>query len=283
MRHVILKGAFLCATVLTVQSVRGQVFSSLSVSGNDAAAFADSPPNGTQRENDAGGMVVPFGEEAFIATDRTHEYNGPRFTATGALTTAVASTGDDIVKPLPTYLVGNEYVSTQISNRDNASFAMTITVNRPVRAYLLIDNRVGDGAQADPPTLGSGGTGQMPWVADNGWLVVNTGFSPNGQPDFVGADEGATPANFAGRTHLATTGPGNGLNQFFTVYSHDFPAGSFQTFAQNDTTGATSREMYGVVLAPIPEPAGLGLLTVAGVLGLARRRRGTRPDGQHTA
>ena len=37
----------------------------------------------------------------------------------------------------------------------------------------------------NPPTLGSGGTGTMPWVADDGWTIVNTGISPNGQPDFV--------------------------------------------------------------------------------------------------
>jgi fibronectin type 3 domain-containing protein len=209
---------------------------SISETGTDAGRFSIIEPAGSPN-----GTV--FQEDAWIFTDRTHEYNGPAFDGAGNL-----STGGATVLGLPDYLVGHPYVANANNHRDNANYTLTVTVDTISRIYLLIDNRVGDGANATPPTLGSGGVGLMAWVADMGFAQVNTGISPNGQPDFVGADEGAqlTASDPAARTHLATVGAGVGLNQFFTVYAKTISAGSITLRQQ----AAGSLNMYGVVVAP---------------------------------
>ena len=255
--------------LLTAQSAFAQVITSVGFSGSDA------PLSGgieAQRENDLGGVIVPFGEDVFTFTDRTAQYNGPRFTAAGTLTFADAPAVSDVILGLPSYLLGAEYVSTLNTNRDNAAFQLTIDIgSRPVTAYLLIDNRVGDAANTTPPALGSGGVGIMPWVADEGWTVVNTGLSPNGQPDFVAIDEGRTPANFGDRIANGANqgvGPGVLVNNAYTLFSKTFPAGATITLReQND---GTNDNMYGVVI--VPEPSTTILVAGAG-LGLAMRRR----------
>jgi hypothetical protein len=189
------------------------------------------------------------------------------------LTFADAPAVSDVTLGLPGYLLGAEYVSTLNSNRDNPAFQLLVGVTalRPVTAYLLIDNRVGDGGNTNPPALGSGGVGVMPWVADDGWSIVNTGISPNGQPDFVAIDEGRTPANFADRIANGTnqgTGPGVLVNNAYTLFSKTFPAGGTITLKeQND---GTNDNMYGLVV--VPEPTSTTLLVCA-ILGLAAARR----------
>ncbi|MEP0841525.1 MAG: PEP-CTERM sorting domain-containing protein [Phycisphaerae bacterium] len=227
----------------------------------------DGPISGgvdTQRENDLDGTIVYFNEDVFSFTDRTHEYNGARYdSGTGLLSTS----GDTIV-PLPSYLVGGEYIATRNSNRDNpVGFQIDVTVSRDVWAYLLIDNRLGDSTSSNPPTLGSGGVGLMAWVADDGWTQYSTGLFPNNQPDYVGVDEGGSVSNWAARTHLATTGPGNGLNQFSTVYRKRFTGPGIITLKEQ---AGGNLNMYGLVVTP--EPATMGLL-VLGAAGLAARRR----------
>jgi hypothetical protein len=224
------------------------VITSVSITGSDA------PISGgvqAQRENDRDGVIVPFGEDVFCFTDRTHEYNGARYNSA----TGVLSTTGDVIVGLPVYLLGGEYVSTMNGNRDNGNppdpqFRINVTINptltRGVWAYLLIDNRVGGGT-ADPPTLGSNGTGLMAWVADDGWTQYSTGLFPNGQPDYVGIDEGGTPANWAARTHLTTVGPGQGLNQFSTVYRKGFNPGDTIVLKEQEAGGIN---MYGLVVVP---------------------------------
>ncbi|HOW70927.1 MAG TPA: hypothetical protein PKY77_10030 [Phycisphaerae bacterium] len=222
----------------------------------------------TQRENDLGyyaalppvdpGIVV-FGEDVPCFTDRTHEYNGPRFSsATGLL-----STTGDTIGIMPPYLVGGEYVASLNTNRDNpAPFGINVTIGaQNVTAYLLIDNRNGNSGYTLPPALGSGGTGLLPWVADDGWVQVNTGLSPNGQPDFVAYDEGSSITDFSARPHATTPGglaygPGEGLNQFATVYRKDFSAGSVINLKEQ----ATGNNMYGLVVVPNPRAAVCALL-----------------------
>jgi hypothetical protein len=181
-----------------------------------------------------------------------------------------------VIQGLPSYLLGAEYVSTLNTNRDNAGFQLDVGIGplRPVTAYLLIDNRVGDAANTTPPALGSGGVGIMSWVADEGWAIVNTGLSPNGQPDFAAIDEGRTPANFADRIANGAnqgTGPGVLINNAYTIFSKAFPAGSTITLReQND---GTNDNMYGLVV--VPEPSTAALLGCA-ILGLATMRRSNR-------
>jgi hypothetical protein len=50
--------------------------------------------------------------------------------------------------------------------------------------------------------------GTLQWITDDGWERVNTGISPNGQADYTGVDEGGDGE-----------GAGQGLNQFYSVYS----------------------------------------------------------------
>src|SRR3954471_24339811 len=80
---------------------QGALIGSVSVLNSDAAIT-----NGVQaqRENDLGGTIVPFGEDAFGFTDRTHQYNGARFNASGVPSTGTAV--GDVVIGLPSYLVG---------------------------------------------------------------------------------------------------------------------------------------------------------------------------------
>lgn len=261
-----------CVAALAMQAHALPLILTWSDAGTDVAIT-----NGvtTQRENDKGGVIVPFGEDAFAFTDRNHQWNGTRYNSAGTLSTTVAA-GDTVV-PIPSYLVGGEYMSTLNTNRDNAAYRMNVTVGAdPVIAYLLIDNRVGDGTATNKPTLGSGGTGIMPWVADDGWTTVSTGLFPGGQPDYVGFDEGVTITDFNARATTPDslgTGAGNNVNNHATIYSKTFLPGSVITLKeQND---GTSRDMYGMVVTaiPVPEPGSLMALAGAAVLGLMRRRR----------
>jgi hypothetical protein len=201
----------------------------------------------SQRENDLASVVVPFGEDVFTHTDRTHQYNGPRFTAAGVLTNADPPAGDDVTVGLPAYLIGGEYVSTMQGNVDNATFRLNVTVGPKVTAYLLIDNRIGDADFRDPPRLGPG---IMGWVADDGWQQVNTGLSPNGQPDYAACDEGDAVTDFTLRAPNAAiqgTGPGVLINNFYTVYRKDFDAGATIELKEQNHTSAL---MYGLVVTP---------------------------------
>lgn len=153
-------------------------------------------------EGDDPGIVesAAYGEDALTFSDRTHEHNGAAFDSiSGELTVE-----GDLTVDLPNYLVGQSYVRFANNARDNADFVATVTASGPTHWYLLIDNRL-DGPNAarkdnaSDPILG----GTLQWIIDAGWERVNTGISPNGQPDFVGVDE---------------SGDG-GLNQFYSVYT----------------------------------------------------------------
>ena len=215
-----------------------------------------------------------FGEDAFALVDRSHEYNGAAFDSTGRLTTGVAP--DQAIASiigLPAYLVGNPYIANANDNKDNANYSLTINVDSPSFIYLLIDNRIGDENNKDMPTLGSAGLGPMAWVADMGFVLVNTGLSPNGQPDFLAMDQGPfTSITLATRSH-ATVGLGIGsgvsVDEFFSVYRKQITS----TITLGDQNIGSSRNMYGVVVASIPEPSTWGLMGLALGYVFIRRRR----------
>lgn len=215
----------------------------------------------------ASGTSAALVDEAFSYTTRTHEWTAARTDAGGLLNTAATGT----LQPFPAYLLNREYIQIANNNRAVTDYSLNMTFTAPVRAYLLMDNRqnglaTGGKANTTDPDL----TGQLAWVTADGWTRVNTGFMPNGQADYLGIDEGATVANEAARTHH-DPGAGAGLNNFFAIYTKTFTAGAKTGVAK--AIGNGSNNMYGVVIAAVPEPtAGLLAIVAAFAAGGLRRR-----------
>ncbi len=172
--------------------------------------------------------TVPlFGEDVPCFVDRNHQWNG----ATAAL-------------PLPSYLVGGEYIMSGNDNRDNF-LQMDITLSEPAIVYMLVDTRLSDGVADDPPEAGlplDQWLG-MAWLNTEGFVPVLNGLNRAGNmawPDEVGYDEGADGV-----------GPGVGINTYASIYKKEVPAGTFSIY-QADNSG---RNMYGVVIKrPVTEP-----------------------------
>ncbi|MBL9129036.1 MAG: PEP-CTERM sorting domain-containing protein [Verrucomicrobiales bacterium] len=184
----------------------------------------------------SGYSVGRFGEDAKAMTDRTHDYGG-----------SSASVG------LPAYLVGQEYVMIANNNRDNATFALDLVIAQTSLVYLLIDNRLGDGDANTPPDFSS----RMKWVADQGWIPFHLNGNHVGNaafPDDVGIDESADGT----------------INNWSSVYGKLVTPGTLSL----GEFGEAGRNMYGVVVAAVPEP-GTGALVLlgAGLLAFTRRSR----------
>lgn len=180
-----------------------------------------------------------FGSGAPAFVDRNHRYL------------------DDVANnlPVPGYLVGFEYIMAGNDNRDNASYRLDVTVNSPVTVYMLIDNRLSDGDNTTPPTFDAT---HMQWIVDGAWSPTANGFNRSknpSAPDEVAIDESADGT----------------INQWYSIYYKNVDAGTFSLY-QADNAG---RNMYGAVLAPIPEPSTLALMSLGaiGVLILNRVRK----------
>jgi hypothetical protein len=143
--------------------------------------------------------------------------------------------------PIPAYLVGHDYIMIRNDNRDNNGglnggsaglYRLDVTVSADVYVYLLIDNRLNDGNNGNPPTFGAT---NMQWVLDEGWLATTNGFNRSANsavPDEVGIDESADGT----------------INNWSSIYVKRFPAGTFTLKEPNNA----SRNMYGVVVVPAP-------------------------------
>lgn len=210
----------------------------------------------TNPDTDLAVIGVNLQEDSLFFSDRVHQHNGPGFDAT----TGLLSTGGTNIKGIPSYLLGNDYMRLANDARSRAGYSIAVTVDIDTQFYLLLDNRnngvAGDTSstpQTDP-VLG----GNLQWVIDKGWVRVNTGISPNGQPDFTGIDEDPVGV-----------GPGVSIQQFFSIYTKTVPAGTEVFEAQNSGGG----NMYSIVARPVPEPTAFALVAAAGlVCGLRRRR-----------
>lgn len=183
-----------------------------------------------------------FGSTAPSFVDRAHRYlDDPGTGTTGPLA-------------IPAYLIGQEYIMSGNDNRDNASYRLDVTLTTPATMYMLIDNRLSDANNATPPTFDAT---HMQWIVDQGWAPTANGLNRFGNPavpDEVPFDEGADGT----------------INQWYSVYQKDFGAGTVSLY-QADNAG---QNMYGVVVATVPEPSVLVLLALGGLgLGLARQRR----------
>ena len=161
-----------------------------------------------------------FGEEVPCFVDRNHQWNG----ATAAL-------------PIPSYLVGGEYILSGNDNRDNF-LQMDITVSERAFVYILVDARLTDGNADDPPEAGAALDAWvgMAWMNTEGFTPVRNGLNRTANPDWpdeIGYDEGADGV-----------GPGVGINTYASVYVKEVQAGTFSIY-QADNSG---RNMYGVVI-----------------------------------
>jgi len=115
----------------------------------------------------------------------------------------------------PPYLVGNPYVTFLQEVRHYTNYSCTVTVDRPVTFYLLVDNRVNDFGELsslDDPHFGPPDT---EWIPQDGWKRVNTGISPpvggTNRADYISIFEG---------------GVGIGaVDQFYAIYSKTLPTG----------------------------------------------------------
>jgi hypothetical protein len=171
------------------------------------------------------GYTVPFfAEDVAAFNDRNHQWNGAA-----------------VDLPLPDYLVGGEYIMLANDNRGNDQKVTTVTISQPSLVYLLVDNRLGGGGNATPPTLGTTREAGMGWMLLDGWTPVQNGLNRSGNPDVpdeVGVDEGA-----------GGVGPGVALNQWSSVYVKSIAAGQFTLYQANNA----GQNMYGVVVKPVPD------------------------------
>jgi hypothetical protein len=173
--------------------------------------------------------VPPFGEDVPAYVDRIHHWNG-------ATTTL----------PIPPYLAGAEYIMSGNDNRDNIPYQLDITLSESAYVYLLVDDRLGDTSNENPPNhpdwtidANSDGLPDMGWVVTDDWQPVINGlnrFSNPAWPDQVGVDEGGDGV-----------GPGVGINQWASIYVKQLPAGTFSIY-EADNPG---RNMYGVVVSRV--------------------------------
>jgi hypothetical protein len=188
------------------------------------AGVAGEPVPGTSASNP---YTVPlFGEGVPAFVDRVHHYS--------AGTTTL---------PIPSYLAGGEYIMSGNDNRDNNTYQLDITVSQGVDVYFLVDDRMGDSSNANPPNFGATPTrdANMGWLLLDGWVGVTNGLNRFGNmnvPDQVGIDEDNDGA-----------GPGVGINQWFSIFVKRFTNPGMFTVYQANNSG---QNMYGIVIVPIP-------------------------------
>ena len=182
--------------------------------------------------------VPPFSVLAKCFVDRIHAHTN----ASGTVA-------------IPPYLIGSDYILTRNDNRENAAFKLDVTVSQDVLVYMLVDNRIGDTTanNNNPPFNGTAITAWtgLTWMNTNGFRPVQTGQNRTLNatlPDEVGIDEGADGT----------------INNYYSVYSNRYPAGTFSLFQQ----GIAGNNMYAVVvqgIGPVAPPvAPTNLVAVGG-------------------
>jgi len=197
-------------------------------------------------------------DESFVFVSRSSEYTAVRTNDTTFALTNVAVAAGITQQPFPSYLVGLEYLQLANSNRNVPDFSLDITFTAPTKAYLFVDNRSNGTGNANnnpnnnEPDLG----GVLTWITDAGWQRVNTGFMPNGRPDYIAIDESASTAVTPDtRSHTAANlvaGTGEGVNQYYSIYTKSFAAGLQTAVVKN---GINNTNFYGMAFATDTGPA----------------------------
>jgi hypothetical protein len=127
---------------------------------------------------------------------------------------------------VPTVLQGAQFVKFAQNDKENAALSVKFISAKKATFFLLLDNRIGDGAGGNNPAVGTDDPpdfdfGAMPWVLSSGF--VDSGVD-------IGLDE-----NPSGPTSI---------DQSYSVYFRQVEAGEEFTFgAQND---GPTRNMYGI-------------------------------------
>lgn len=229
----------------------------------------------TNLGTDATAIIVNggFAEDVLALADRNHQHNGPRFSdafGAGTMLLTPAGFGTNVLNvPLPSYLVGGDYVRFAQGARDNIGYSAVATGDGPKDWYLLLDNRwdgpnaANDGSSFNDPILG----GNLQWVIDDGWQRVNTGLSPVSAFGAVGDYTALDEEEGLGAAGLGV-GPGISVQNFYSVYKR-----SNLTSVTLGSLAMSGANMYTVIAVPaVPEPATLSLI-VCGACGLATLRR----------
>jgi len=174
-------------------------------------------------------FTVPnFSNTAATFVDRNHRYSDASATL-----------------PIPGYLVGGEYIMSGNDNRDNPTYQLDISVSQPAVVFMLVDNRLSNDSNANPPNFAEGidptaWTTVMTWLGSNGYQPLRNGLNRTADvtwPDELGIDEGSDGT----------------INNWYSIYGKLVPAGTTSIY-QADNGG---RNMYGVVVTQVgPAPPG---------------------------
>jgi hypothetical protein len=111
-------------------------------------------------------------------------------------------------------------------------------------------------------------------VIDRGFTAVQTGRNRKisfAFPDELGVDTTATPL---------AVGPGLSVDDYVSIYGKSLPAGTF-SLGEYGAAFNTGRNMYGVVVVPLPE-ASTTLFGVICMLGALASRRSSSV-GRHVS
>lgn len=206
--------------------------------------------------------------------DRKHSYaDGP--TGGGALVQSFADTQFyPVFGPnIPSYLLGGEYIMAANNNRGVANYQLNVSIAQDSMVYLLVDNRM-NGLGNENLKPGPFDATHMGWALAAGFTPVQTGQNHSGLiSQFSTATRAAGDPSLPDEVAFDQNSDGfnDNLMNYFSVYSKFYSAGTFSLF-QADNPG---RNMYGVVVQAVPEPATVSMMFLATSIGaFCLRRRG---------
>jgi ferric-dicitrate binding protein FerR (iron transport regulator) len=122
---------------------------------------------------------------------------------------------------IPSFLLGGDYVKTFNDDKLNRQVEIRVTLSRPAALYVLLDKR------SPPPD----------WLREQ---FFNTG-------DEIGLDGGGYSRY--GERKTLTVGPGESIDDVFSIWQRDVPAGTIKLGAIH--VGGEKHNMYGIIAVPL--------------------------------